>query len=49
MAHHMEMLITAEYAYAVTNVKLQQRSEGENVLLLPNTFMEATMLPEAAC
>ena len=47
MAHHMEMLTYAEYAYAATNVQLH-RSEGEKVSLIPNTFKEATALPEAA-
>lgn len=47
MAHYMEMLTYAEYAYAATNVQLQ-RSEGEKVLIVPNTFKEAMALPEAA-
>ena len=47
MAHHMEMLTYAEYAYASTNVQLQ-RSEGEKILIIPNTFKEAMALPEAA-
>ena len=48
MAHHMEMLTYAEYPHAATNVH-QPRSEGENVLIIPNTFKEALTLPEAAC
>ena len=40
MAHHMEMLTYAEYAYAATNVKLQ-RSGGGKVLTIPNSFKES--------
>ena len=47
MAHHMEMLTYAEYPHAATNVH-QPRSEGEKVLIIPNTFKEAMVLPEAA-
>ena len=47
MAHHMEMLTYAEYAYAGTNVKLH-RWEGEKVLIFPNTLKDAMALSEAA-
>ena len=47
MAHHMEMLTYAEHSYAATNVQLKS-SEGEKVLIIPNTFKEAMALPEAA-
>ena len=48
MAHEMEMLTYAEYAYSTTNVELKNSSEGEKVLVIPNTFKEAVRLPEAA-
>ena len=47
MAHHIKMLTYAEYAYAITNVKLKSRSEGEKVVEILNTFKEAIGLPEA--
>ena len=48
MAHYMEMLTYAEYAYATTNVQLKSRSEGKKIIVLPNTFKEAMSLSEAA-
>ena len=48
MAHEMEMLTYAEYAYATTSVQLKSLSEGEKVVVIPNTFKEAMGLPEAA-
>ena len=47
MAHYMEMLTYAEYAYATTSVQLKSRSEGEKAVVIPNTFQEAMGLPEA--
>ena len=44
----MEVLTYAEYAYATTNAQLKSRSEGEKVVVIPNTFEEAMGLPEAA-
>ena len=41
MAHYMEMLTYAEYAYATTNVQLKSRSEEEKVVVIPDTFKEA--------
>ena len=46
-AHCMETLTYAEYANAITNVKLKSRSEGEKVVEILNTFKEAIGLPEA--
>ena len=36
-----------EYSYAATNVQLQ-RSKGDKVLIIPNTFKEAMAFPETA-
>ena len=47
MTHHMEILVYAEYTYAATNVQLQH-SEGEKVLVTPNTLEVAMSLPETA-
>ena len=43
----MEILVYAEYTYAATNVQLQH-SEGEKVLVTPNTLEVAMALPETA-
>ena len=48
MAHEMEMLTYAEYAYSTTNVELKNSSEGEKVLVIPNTFKETIGLKKAA-
>ena len=48
MAHYMELLTYAEYAYATSNVQLKSRSEGEKVVVIPNTCEEAMGLPKAA-
>ena len=48
MAHYMEMLTYAEYAYATTNVQLKSRLEGDKIVVIPNTFEEDMGLPEAA-
>ena len=46
--HYMEMLTYAKYPYVTTNLQLRSRSEGEKVLVLPNTFKEAIKRPESA-
>lgn len=48
MSHHREMLTCVKYAYAATNLQLQ-RSVGEKVLLVPNTFKETMAISEDAC
>ena len=47
MRHCEEKLSFLEYAYVANNTQMHSRSEGEKIKTIPNTFKEATRLPEA--
>ena len=47
MAHYIDMLTYAEYAYATTNVQGKSSSQGEKTVVISTTLEEAMGLPEA--